>query len=240
MTSGNDGQRSGQGQAADAALPVWSRDKPKRRPALSRDAIVAAAIRIADAEGLEAVSIRRVTTDLGVRPMSLYTYIDRKEDLLVLMRDEVDGEVLIGADLPPGWREAITAISRRTREVVLRHPWMTDLAAHTASFGPNGLRHVEESITALRELHLDPPATIAVITAVDKYVMGHIAFEVANHSIAAASIAEQEFFRVLLATGEFPQLARFAADAVVSTGTEDQFERGLSWLLDGIAADISS
>jgi AcrR family transcriptional regulator len=230
---------SDQGQAGDTALPVWAREKPRRRPALSRDAIVATAIKIADAEGLEAVSIRRVAADLGVRPMSLYTYIDRKEDLLALMRDEVNGEVLIGADLPSGWREATAAIARRTREVALRHPWTTDIAAHFAALGPNALRHVEESITALRELGLDPRRTVEVITAVDKYVTGHVSFEVANRSTAMASVVEQRFFRSLLTTGEFPELSRIVAEAIAAVATEDEFERGLSWLLDGIAADIS-
>jgi AcrR family transcriptional regulator len=231
-------ENSGSGQAGDTALPVWAREKPRRRPTLSRDAIVAAATKIADAEGLEAVSIRRVAADLGVRPMSLYTYIDRKEDLLILMRDEVNREVLIGADLPSGWREAITVISRRTREVVLRHPWMTDHAAHNAALGPNALRHVEESVTALRELGLSPRLTVEVISAVDKYVIGHIGFEVANHSLAALSVAQQQYFDSLLATGDFPELSKLAAEAVTSSGTEEEFERGLSWLLDGIEANV--
>jgi AcrR family transcriptional regulator len=229
---------SDRGQAGSAALPVWAREKPRRRPALSRDAIVAAAITIADAEGLDAVSIRRVAADLGVRPMSLYTYIDRKEDLLTLMRDEVNAEVLIGSGLPSGWREALTAIARRTREVVLRHPWLTDLTAHNAALGPNSLRHLEESVTALRELGLGPRLTVEVITAVDKFVMGHIAFEIPGHSPTVTSAAQQQYFRSLLATGEFPELSRVAAGAVADVGSEDEFERGLSWILDGIAADI--
>jgi AcrR family transcriptional regulator len=231
---------SDRGQAGDTALPVWAREKQRRQPALSRGAIVATAVTIADAEGLDAVSIRRVATDLGVRPMSLYTYIDRKEDLLALMRDEVNGEVLIGADLPSGWREAMTAIARRTREAVLRHPWTIDLSVHNAALGPNALRHVEESITALRELRLSPRLTVGVITAVDKYVMGHLSFEIANHSLAAAGIVHQPYFDSLLATGEFPELSRLATEALASAGTEDEFERGLSWLLDGIATSINN
>jgi AcrR family transcriptional regulator len=225
------------GQRGDTAPPVWAREKPRRRPVLSRNAIVAAALTIADAEGLDAVSIRRVAADLGVRPMSLYTYIDRKEDLLALMMDEVNGEVLFGADLPPGWREAITAIARRTREVVLRHPWMTDLSAHNAGLGPNAMRHVEESIKAVRELRLSPRSTVEVISAVDKYVMGHISFEVANHS-APMTGAHRSYFDALLATGEFPELSRLTDEVLAAVGTEDEFERGLSWLLDGVAASI--
>lgn len=231
---------SDQGQAGDTALPVWAREKPRRRPTLSRDAIVAAAVTIADAEGLDAVSIRRVAADLGVRPMSLYTYIDRKEDLLALMRDEVNGEVLIGANLPSGWREAMTAIARRTREVTLRHRWMIDVSAHHAALGPNALRHLEESITTLRELGLSSRLTIDVMSAVDKFVLGHVSFEIANHSMEAAGISQQRYFDSLLASGEFPELSRLAADARAAIATEDEFERGLSWLLDGIAADIDN
>jgi AcrR family transcriptional regulator len=233
-------ERGDRGQEADAALPVWAREKPRRRPALSRDAIVTAALTIADAEGLAAVSIRRVAADLGVRPMSLYTYIDRKEDLLVLMMDEVNGEVLFGAALPAGWREGITAIARRTREVLLRHPWMTDISAHNAGLGPNALRHVEESVKALRELGLSPRSTVELISAVDKYVTGHIYFEVANHSMAGVAAAHRSYFNALLATGEFPELSRLADEALADVGTEDEFERGLSWLLDGVAAGITS
>lgn len=232
------GEKTGRGQAAaDASLPVWAREKPRRRPALSRDAIVRSAIEIADAEGLEAVSIRRVAGDLGVRPMSLYTYIDRKEDLLALMYDQVTGEMLIGAELPSGWREAIATIARRTREVVLRHSWMPGMPTRG---GPNALRHVEESLTALRELDLSPDIAVEVLTAVDKFVLGHAVFEIGSHSADIAGLAAQPYIDSLLASGEFPALSRIAAHARVDAATDDQFEHGLGWLLDGIAADIKA
>jgi len=199
---------------------------------------VSTAIKIADAEGIDAVSIRRVAGDLGVRPMSLYTYIDRKEDLLALMRDQVSGEILIGRDLPHGWREALAAIARRTRNAALRHPWMIDTPAHGAALGPNALRHVEESITALEELDLSPQVTIEILTAVDKFVLGHVIFEIGSRSGNIGGLA-QPYIDSLLASGEFPALSRIAADARATAATEGEFERGLSWLLDGIAADIS-
>jgi AcrR family transcriptional regulator len=230
---------SDQGQAGDTALPVWARQKPRRRPVLSRDTIVATAVTIADAEGLDAVSIRRVAADLGVRPMSLYTYIDRKEDLLALMRDQASGEILIGRDLPHGWREALTAIARRTRNVTLRHPWTIDIPAHGATLGPNALRHVEESITALEELDLSPQVAIEILMAVDKFVLGHVIFEVGSRSVDIGRLA-QPYIDSLLASGEFPALSRIAADARATAATEDEFERGLTWLLDGIAAGINN
>jgi AcrR family transcriptional regulator len=229
-------------------VPVWGRERPRRQPVLSRDAIVQAAIRIADAEGLAAVSIRRVAGDLGVRPMSLYTYVDRKEDLLALMRDHVNGEVLLGADLPDGWRDGLVAIARRTREVTLRHPWLVDTAAHGALIGPNALRHMEESLAALRDSGLGPLAAAEVLYAVDKYVLGHVAFEVADRNAFTERLAARPYVESLLATGEFPALSQLASGGMALVTDEPQykpqyepqFERGLAWLLDGIAADITA
>lgn len=223
------------------SLPVWAREKQRRKPVLSREAIVDAAVKIADAEGLDAVSIRRVASDLGVRPMSLYTYIDRKEDLLALMRDTTNTEVLLGAELPDGWRQALTAIARRTREVMLRHPWILDTNAHGAGLSPNALRHLEESLTALRDLDLSPRDAVDVLTAVDKFALGHATFEIADRAGAASRIAARPYFESLLATGEFPALSRLLASEAADTARpqyERQFERGLAWLLDGIEAGI--
>lgn len=227
-------------QAPAPDLPIWARERPQRRPALSRDIVADAAVQIADAEGLDAVSIRRVTGDLGVRPMSLYTYIDRKEDLLALMRDRVHGETLFGTGLPDGWRDALTAIARRTREVMLRHRWMVDIAAHSAAPGPNALRHYEESSVALRDLDLSPQLCAEVLFTVDKYVLGHVSFEVAGSSVAVARNEMLPYLKSLLATGEFPMLSRMAADGMVLADTVSRFERGLSWLLDGIEANITA
>lgn len=215
-------------------MSVWAREKPRRRPVLSRDGIVDAAIRIADAEGLEAVSIRRVAADLGVRPMSLYTHIERKEDLLTLMGDRVKAEVLLGDELPDGWREALTGIARRTREVVLRHPWLIEI--HDADLGPNALRHLEESLIAVRPLNLDSVTGAEVLSAVDRFVMGHVSFEMTGHDAAKAKVG---YLDELLASGEFPELARAVAGGALNAGlTQPSFERGLSWLLDGIEADV--
>lgn len=237
-------ERSARAGAADRDVPIWAREKPRRRPALSRDIIVDAAVTIADAEGIDAVSIRRVAGDLGVRPMSLYTYIDRKEDLLVLMRDKANSEVVLGAGLPGGWRAAVTAIARRTRAVILRHPWLIDTNARGAGLSPNALRHVEESLTALRDLGLDPLTAVDVLTAVDKFTLGHATFEIADRAGATVRRSVRPYFESLLATGEFPALTRLLsgdhADAMGEPQYERQFERGLAWLLDGIEAGIQA
>lgn len=199
---------------------------------LSRDGIVDAALRIADAEGLEAVSIRRVAADLSVRPMSLYTHIERKEDLLTLMRDRATAEVLFRDGLPQDWREALTAIASRTRDVVLRHPWMVEI--HDAPLGPNAFRHLEESMIALRSLSLDPVTAGEVLSVVDRFVMGTVSFELTRHGEPSGPL--EPYLAEMLASGDYPELSRAAAGGALSL---PNFERGLTWLLDGIEADVA-
>ncbi|MEV7005835.1 TetR/AcrR family transcriptional regulator C-terminal domain-containing protein [Streptosporangium sp. NPDC051022] len=247
--------------------PVWARDVAKRRTKLTREAIVAAAIEIADAEGVDAVSIRRVAAELGARAMSLYTHIERKEDLLDLMADEANAEILIEGELPGDWREAISAITRRTREVIRRHPWLVDLVSRRSQVGPNGLRHGEQSLAALAPLRIAPEWKWRIIAAVDDYALGFVIREVMQRegtrryawTKEERDALMQPYLRELVDSGEFPNLAPLLAgdalgapdapdvsgDSGVSgageeadRGADDDFERGLRWMLDGIAGDL--
>jgi AcrR family transcriptional regulator len=220
--------------------PVWVRQRGERRRKLSREALVATAIEVADAEGLDAVSIRRVAGELGVRAMSLYTHIERKQDLLDLMFDEVAGELLVEEPLPADWREAISAIARREHDVLLRHPWMVDLAARRPAVGPNSLRHGEQSLAALARLDIDPKAAARIVTAVDHYMTGYFVRErllrEREDDPGKGSVIEA-YMRQMLATGRYPHLARAYRE-----GAEDAepFEQGLRWLLDGIEREYGT
>src|SRR2546430_7095161 len=149
-------------------VPIWARPDKARRPTLTRQAVVDAAIRMADAEGLAAVSIRRVATELGARTMSLYSHVDSKDDLLDLMREQIAGSTVIDGPLPPGWRAATLMIARRERETVLRHPWMIDLIGHAGHVGPNAPRHVEQALAALAGLGPGPRAALPGSVAVGR------------------------------------------------------------------------
>ncbi|MEU0568656.1 TetR/AcrR family transcriptional regulator C-terminal domain-containing protein [Nonomuraea sp. NPDC005983] len=223
---------------------VWSRPAPQRRPALTREAIVAAAVAIADAEGLAAVSIRRVAAELGARAMSLYTHIERKEDLLDLMADEVAAEVLVEEALPADWREATLVIARREREAVRRHPWRVDLVPQRVSVGPNGLRHVEQSLAALDGLAVDELTKWRILAAIDDYSLGFTIRESLERAAprtdgvndAERAAVAEPYMRELIASGEFPRLAPMIERGVA--GFDDNYERGLNWLLDGIEGDL--
>ncbi|MEU9019840.1 TetR/AcrR family transcriptional regulator C-terminal domain-containing protein [Actinomadura sp. NPDC048394] len=236
-------QQRERGERRERARPndVWARPRGGRRPKLTREAIVDKAIEIADAEGLEAVSIRRVASELGVRAMSLYTHIEAKEDLLDLMYDVVAVEVLVEDGLPDDWREAMIEITRKERAAGLRHPWMFELAGRSPRIGPNGLRHAEQSMAAAARLTDDPEEMLAIVTTVDHYMLGFVLREQRLREMgttalgeARQSVLEQAYITKLLESGEFPHLR-----SVLDTGlyNQEDFDLGLKWLLDGIEHD---
>src|SRR5207248_1746581 len=112
------------------ALDVWTRVPPSgRRPKLSREHLAATAVRLADAEGMAALSMRRIAAELDVGTMSLYHYVRTKDELLTLVTDAVMGEVVIPdtIPIPSDWRAALTLLATRSRAAMQRHPWMLDI-----------------------------------------------------------------------------------------------------------------
>jgi AcrR family transcriptional regulator len=215
---------------------------------LGREQIAAAALAIADVQGFDAVTMRKIAAVLGSGTMSLYHYVRTKEDLVALMDEAIMGEVLIPTERLPGhWRQALTAIAERTRDVFRRHPWaMTALIQGRP--GPNGMKHIEQSLTALKDTKLGPEEKFAVLMMVDDYVFGHTLRLNARQSIAgsdgrAAAKRMLELAAAELGTGEYPEL-----EAIVGGDPEaafkrfgdsvrdSRFEGGLEALLDGAAA----
>src|SRR5207342_3591564 len=141
------------------AVDVWIRAEPgSRRPRLSREQIAAVAVRIADAEGIEAVSMRRIAADLDAGTMTLYHYVRTKDELLTLVTDAVMGELVLPADQLPAddWVTAITAIARSSRLALGRHPWVFD-SVDGPAVGPYGVRHPRRSLQSMASL----PGTLA-------------------------------------------------------------------------------
>ena len=234
-----------------ADQPIWTRPEPgARKPRFSREQIAAAALAIADTEGLEAVSIRRVAAVLGAGTMSLYRYISAKADLLALMDDAIMGESLISdGQLPGDWREALAMIARSTRTALLRHPWAVQAlqgrgaAAQDGSFGPNGLRHFEQSLAAVATAPLDTAAKLELIAIVDDYVFGHVLRAGEQQARAASAdpghaAAITDYIQGQLGTGQFPRLSELVGDPAARTigdpsRLDQRFESGLRALLDG-------
>jgi AcrR family transcriptional regulator len=230
---------------------VWLRDEPcARSPAHSRARIAAVAIELADSEGFEAVSMRHVAQELGAGTMTLYHYVANKDELVTLMVDAVMGELLIPAgELPAGWRPAMAAIAKRSREALRRHRWMLDRLGDGRP-GPNGMRHFEQSLEAMAAAGVSPQAMFEAIVLVDEYVFGFAireAQESAEHERGWAP-GVREFFQRELDSGEFPLVrellgddADAAVDRVAAVFFEPgRFERGLDRLLDGIEAGFAA
>ena len=217
---------------------------------LDRGDIVNAAMAIADAEGTEAVSMRRIAKELQVGVMSLYWYIDSKEDLHRLMLEAVQAE--FEAPEPSGdWRADLAAHARNTRAAIHRHAWAIDYIGAGPPSGPNDARNADQLIAAFDGAGLDPATTLRALMTVSTYVMGaalreiqeirwHRAAEEAGEEGAAAAFAE--FDREVHGTGRYPHLAKLldaGIDPDAPETRDERFEFGLSCVLDGIAARIT-
>jgi AcrR family transcriptional regulator len=210
--------------------PIWARPAPgTRKPRLTREQIAEAALAIADAEGFDAVSMRRIAEELGAGTMTLYHYMRTKDDLLALMDDALMAEALVPAsEMPAGWRDGLAAIARRFRDVFVNHPW----AMHSlqgARLGPHGLRHIEQSMAAVSTAPLPLPEQVALCGVVDDFVFGYVLRTVESPvDMFIDSRAVNALVGAQLATGELPHLAAFIGDDKPSAA----FERAGAWMND--------
>ena len=232
------------------ALDLWTRVEPAPRQArFTRERLAAAAMRIADTEGLDALSMRRLAVELGAGTMTLYHYVRTKDELLTLVVDEVMGEVVLGPDesMPSEWRDAVTLIAQRTHDAVMRHPWVLDITDDPA-VGPNGVRHFDQSLAAVASLELSLADKFDIVSAVDEYVFGACLWERENGgSDGRPDSKVTEYVSGLVATGEYPQLAALSEEYGLDEAWElierhrtdpGRFARTLRRLLDGIEADL--
>ncbi|GGW52859.1 TetR family transcriptional regulator [Streptomyces lucensis JCM 4490] len=208
---------------------------------LSRERIVRAAIRLADADGLDAVSLRKVATALDVRPMRLYGYIASKEELLDLMVDAAYAEIRPVGD---AWREVLRSLAEATRHAAHEHEWLADLLGGRPQLGPHALASGEAVVSALGDVHVD--AVMPVVAAVNAYVIGAVRREIAERRAERATGMDEKRWQASLgpylertfATGRLPALATVVRDAA-HLDADQTFRMGLDFLLDGIDARIS-
>jgi AcrR family transcriptional regulator len=191
---------------------------------LNRETIAAAALAIADAEGFDAVSMRRVGQELDVGTMSLYYYVKTKDDLIAAMDDALMSEALLPV-VPKNWKRAITEIATRTHSIFLRHPWAL-VSMQSAPPGINAMRHMEQCLEALAETAMTAKQKLTLLAVVDDFVFGH-----ALREGASVKMVDMEFATAQMATGNFPRIAEVFADGRHSIGG-DRFEMGLRLLLD--------
>ncbi|MBN6036606.1 TetR/AcrR family transcriptional regulator C-terminal domain-containing protein [Amycolatopsis sp. 195334CR] len=229
------------------APPVRATRRRMAEAELSREAVVRRAIEIADAEGLPALSMRRVATDLGAATMSLYRYVPGKDELVLLMANACFGELLLPAEAPPGWRARLELAARTQWQTYRRHPWLAQVISMTRPQPlENLLRHAEWAIQALRELGLPRSTTLYFHLAVFGYVRGAAAnLEPEAEAERETGLSADEWletqeteFNRIVASGAIPAFADLARHDDFDLDLDVLFELGLRWTLDGIAASL--
>jgi AcrR family transcriptional regulator len=210
---------------------------------------------VADAEGVEAISMRRIARELGAGVMSLYWHVASKEELQDLMLESVEAEIRLPE--PSGdWRADMRTFARNTRAALLRHQWAVDFGGFRPPSGPNDARNAERVFAILDGLGLDARMTVMVTMAVGTYVIGAVLRETQEMRFqretdqAMAGMTEEEiaavreeFAQRILGSGQYPHIACFIEEDVDpdSPDTRDErFEFGLDCLLDGIAARLTA
>ncbi|HSA52477.1 MAG TPA: TetR/AcrR family transcriptional regulator C-terminal domain-containing protein [Yinghuangia sp.] len=251
MTQGNAQPPEGQPGDAPAAVSVWQRlDRPAKaqRATLTHASIAAAAVDIADKDGLDSVSMRKLSGHLGVTTMALYRYVVGKEELFELMLDaayaEYDHPVLPGET----WRDVLTVHAHQLRAIALRHPWTVELAARrVVNITPRVMATVERSLGALDGLGLDIDTMAAAQHSVMAYVRGALTDEIGHAELMKSQQwADEDDLRNaygphmtwLLGTGRYPVYHRYGMGAVRKDDKAWRFAFGLDCVLDGIAARL--
>ncbi len=206
-------------------------------------------MKLADAKGIEAVSLRNVGSALRAGPMRLYGYVETKEELLELMIDEVYGEVMAEGPLHKrGWRKALKEIAHRFLDVSRVHDWFVDLSAGRQRIGPNALAFIEASLRTISQeagfKKIDD--ALQALRVLNAYVVGSLQSEAGElRAEKLTGLNETEwrashysYLERMLATGKFPMVAKLVHDAP-EVSSDVEFERGLEIVLDGIAARMT-
>lgn len=241
------GTVSAETMAATMALLWGTKPAPSRgrKPGMTVERIVAAAIAIADADGLDALSMRKVADSLGVGTMSLYRYLPGKAELHELMLDAVMGETAPQAPDPAGWRASLAAFARSSLAGYRKHPWLMEASLSRGLMGPNQTAALDALLRTIAGIGLSNGQMMAVVGVLVSYVRGR-ARQLAETARAEqrSGVSDEQFWREFapvlaphLDAARFPTLTAVWRDENLSW--EDEFEFGLDRVLDGIEAFVT-
>lgn len=258
---------AGRGDPRRTMELLWGRTPPASRgPAagLSPSDVVRAAIAVADADGFAGLTMRRIAEHLGRSPMSLYTYVPGKAELVDLMLDAIQAELPTAYDRDAGWRDAAERFARDLWHLYERHPWSLDVIGGRTPLGPHTLDAYEAQLAVFDGLGLGEVEVVRAVAAVSSFVRGAAqAVHEARSAQAATGQSDDDWWNALaplldeMASGDwdarhptatrlsraqaFDQTDRAADDATPYLVKEalDAFEYGLARMLDGIADHVA-
>jgi AcrR family transcriptional regulator len=204
-----------------------------------RSAITAAAVRLADAGGLEAATMRAVAAELGMAPMSLYNYVPAKDHLIQLMTDRVGGEYRY-QELPAAPRDAMVALARQGRDIARRHPWLPDAMRRPAVIGPNGLAYIDCFLGLLAGSALDMTAKMELISMVNGFSVSYGGLEQPGAGVSLEQYLAAQVATLVsaAATGNYPNLATALSQSAPSQqrDADEIFDSAVGRLIDGALA----
>jgi AcrR family transcriptional regulator len=218
----------------EMAKPTTQTAEP--RPRLNRQLILRAAVEVADRDGIESLTMRKLAQELTVEAMSLYHYVANKVELLDGMIDLVFAEI----DLPSkesNWKTALRARSISAHTALIRHPWATGLMESRTAPGPATLRHHDAVLGCLRAGGFSLPGTAHAYSLLDSYIYGFALQEINlpfNTADEATPVAQTMMAQ--MPAGEYPYLTEMAVDHVLQPGYSytNEYEIGLDLILEGI------
>ncbi|MBB5914503.1 AcrR family transcriptional regulator [Nocardia transvalensis] len=229
------------------ATLVWMRDRARGgRPVITEEKIVAAAIALADAEGIDALSMRRIAAEMGSGTTSLYRHIANKDELIELMVDAVYAEIPLPE--PAGdWRAGTAAHARDFRALLLRHSWLAQQATRRPALGPNVIRQADHALGLVDAAANDATRAALVVHAVNTYVIGSVATELAELEAQRSTGMTEDEWRMsvgqyvsqVVDSGRYPYFNRRVLEAE-DPDAEARFEFGLTALLAGLAATLTA
>lgn len=228
-----------------AMEPIWGRPEAAAygpRPAHSRDAVAGAGVRIADAEGIAAVSMRRVAAELNAGTTSLYRYLKSKDELLDLMVDKVLRE-----DEPPGpsgaWKADLRVLAEHARAMMLERPWLAEAMMARPRIGPGALRWSEAWLSIVGDRGRDADEMLTVASTVMKFVFGAVMWELsergAGYDPQSWMDAQGAYGDAIIAGGRYPHLIRTMVEAEGPHSADRHqrsFSQGMEHLLNGLEA----
>ncbi|MGD9485045.1 TetR/AcrR family transcriptional regulator [Streptomyces sp. TRM70308] len=243
-------EHTGSGDLSRSMALLWGEKEPPARgpkPGLTLDAVVTAAVELADAEGLGALSMRKVAARLGVGTMTLYRYVPGKGELLDLMLDKVQGPAE-GTDAfrGMGWRAALEFVARGSWELYTSHPWLLQINQTRPVLGPNSMASFDFALAELDGIGLTGQEKVALLVTVDNFVTGTARMAVlARQTAEETGVSDEEFWNAqlpyietALERGDYPAIAALPDDAFSSD--LDILAFGLEPLLDGFATLIDA
>jgi AcrR family transcriptional regulator len=231
-------ERPTPGPPGNRAVPGKARRRGPQ-PRHTRQDVVRAAVAIADAEGLDAVTIRAVAGRLGAGVMSLYSYVPDKQTLVYGMVEEVSGELELPA--PSGdWRADVHLLAGQQRALLRRHPWLIEATTHLQPLGPAIVGVLEWALGALEPTGLDAGARLETFGLVNGFVAGMVRAEVIGQSAATPDPGQSARLAELLASGRFPRFAAAVAQGgPPAADLTDRFDPVLDRILDGLVPPAS-